>query len=72
MSSNEDLQLGQSSEATVAVHGADRFKDNPLGAAVSPVFHSSTYRFAKTVRFAIRIESCDDIIADVEHALAKI
>ena len=32
-------------EATVAVHGAEVGRDQPYGAVVSPVFHSSTYGF---------------------------
>jgi cystathionine beta-lyase/cystathionine gamma-synthase len=40
--SKEDSQL---SPATVAVHGGERVQDQPFGAVVSPVFHSSTYSF---------------------------
>lgn len=32
-------------DATVAVHGSKETRDQPLGAVVSPVFHSSTYSF---------------------------
>ena len=33
------------SPATLAVHGGERHEDQPFGAVVSPVFHSSTYSF---------------------------
>lgn len=44
MSSHDsnDLPLAP---ATVAVHGGERVEDQPFGAVVSPVFHSSTYTF---------------------------
>jgi methionine-gamma-lyase len=34
------------STATIAVHGGERRDEQPFGAIVSPVFHSSTYSFA--------------------------
>jgi methionine-gamma-lyase len=40
--SKKELAL---SPATVAVHGGERAEDQPFGAVVSPVFHSSTYSF---------------------------
>ena len=33
------------SPATLAVHGGERHSEQPFGAVVSPVFHSSTYSF---------------------------
>lgn len=33
------------SPATIAVHGGERPEEQPFGAVVSPVFHSSTYSF---------------------------
>lgn len=33
------------SSATIAVHGGERAEEQPFGAVVSPVFHSSTYTF---------------------------
>lgn len=46
MSSKEDLHTSHLSEATVAVHGANHDDPGLMGALVSPVFHSSTYRFS--------------------------
>jgi cystathionine beta-lyase/cystathionine gamma-synthase len=40
--SKKDSQL---SPATVAVHGGELVQEQPFGAIVSPVFHSSTYSF---------------------------
>src|SRR5215471_18377722 len=42
MGSNESDNL---SPATVAVHGGERRDEQPFGAVVSPVFHSSTFSF---------------------------
>src|SRR5262249_19620259 len=33
------------SQATIAVHGGERKAEQPLGAVVSPVFHSSPFSF---------------------------
>src|SRR5262245_53846527 len=33
------------SRATIAVHGGERIDEQPFGAIVSPVFHSSTFAF---------------------------
>lgn len=35
----------QQSPATIAVHGGERPEEQPFGAVVSPVFHSSTFSF---------------------------
>ncbi len=35
----------QPSQATIAVHGGERPEEQPFGAVVSPVFHSSTFSF---------------------------
>ena len=42
----EDARDRAESIATTAVHGYERERDNPEGAVVPPVFHSSTYGFA--------------------------
>ena len=44
MSSRDSKKDSQLSPATVAVHGGES-EDQPFGAIVSPVFHSSTYSF---------------------------
>lgn len=42
---SEDSAKTEFSSATIAVHGGERRAEQPFGAVVSPVFHSSTYSF---------------------------
>lgn len=44
--SNKSEDKPRLSQATVAVHGVELGDESPFGAVVSPVFHSSTYRFS--------------------------
>lgn len=39
------LEISPKSAATIAVHGGERPEEQPFGAVVSPVFHSSTFSF---------------------------
>ncbi|HEY7786380.1 MAG TPA: aminotransferase class I/II-fold pyridoxal phosphate-dependent enzyme [Pyrinomonadaceae bacterium] len=43
---NESPSKKKSSPATIAVHGGERTEEQPFGAVVSPVFHSSTFCFS--------------------------
>jgi methionine-gamma-lyase len=43
--SGNDAEKDQAAPATIAVHGGERAEEQPFGAVVSPVFHSSTYTF---------------------------
>lgn len=43
---NESPFKKKSSPATIAVHGGERTEEQPFGAVVSPVFHSSTFTFS--------------------------
>lgn len=45
MSSNNSSQNNVLSKATLAVHGGEKTEEQPFGAVVSPVFHSSTFAF---------------------------
>lgn len=45
MPANDSEKDAKLSRATLAVHGGERMQDQPFGAVVSPVFHSSTYSF---------------------------
>jgi cystathionine beta-lyase/cystathionine gamma-synthase len=44
--SNEKLSGKRLAPATLAVHGGERREEQPFGAVVSPVFHSSTFSFS--------------------------
>jgi cystathionine beta-lyase/cystathionine gamma-synthase len=46
MNSKADGKSSHLSAATLAVHGGTPLAESPFGAVVSPVFHSSTYKFA--------------------------
>jgi len=39
------VETSRKSAATIAVHGGERPEEQPFGAVVSPVFHSSTFSF---------------------------
>jgi methionine-gamma-lyase len=43
---SEKRSQQERSPATIAVHGGERRSEQPFGAVVSPVFHSSTYSFS--------------------------
>ena len=45
MSKTDDASEMKYRSATIAVHGAEDSRNQPHGAVVSPVFHSSTYSF---------------------------
>jgi len=45
MSSTTSTNQRKRAPATVAVHGGERTEEQPFGAVVSPVFHSSTFAF---------------------------
>ena len=45
MGSEVPLEQAHLSQATIAVHGGERPEEQPFGAVVSPVFHSSTFSF---------------------------
>ncbi len=45
MSAHSSSRDGKLSQATIAVHGGERSAEQPFGAVVSPVFHSSTFAF---------------------------
>jgi cystathionine beta-lyase/cystathionine gamma-synthase len=44
--SNESPSRKKPSRATIAVHGGERTEEQPFGAVVSPVFHSSIFSFS--------------------------
>lgn len=46
MASDKHTEDTRLSPATIAVHGGQRAQEQPFGAVVSPVFHSSAYEFA--------------------------
>ena len=46
MTVKKDINSPRFSEATIAVHGGKSANDVPFGAVVSPLYHSSTYRFS--------------------------
>ncbi len=45
MSAKPEVESDSLAPATVAVHGGERPEEQPYGAVVSPVFHSSTFSF---------------------------
>lgn len=45
MATETPTKAGRLSQATIAVHGGERTEEQPLGAVVSPVFHSATFSF---------------------------
>ena len=45
MAAEKPVGTPQLSQGTIAIHGGERPEDQPFGAVVSPVFHSSTFSF---------------------------
>lgn len=45
MAAEKPVGTPQLSQETIAIHGGERPEDQPFGAVVSPVFHSSTFSF---------------------------
>jgi len=45
MAAEKPTKTSQLSQATIAIHGGERPEEQPFGAVVSPVFHSSTFSF---------------------------
>lgn len=45
MAAEKPVGTPQLSQGTIAIHGGERPADQPFGAVVSPVFHSSTFSF---------------------------
>lgn len=45
MATEIPTEAAQQSQATIAVHGGERPEEQPFGAVVSPVFHTTTFSF---------------------------
>jgi cystathionine beta-lyase/cystathionine gamma-synthase len=45
MATHTPTETNHFSQATIAVHGGERPREQPFGAVVSPVFHSATFSF---------------------------